>query len=715
MFKELAMPSIDVSEPSTLSTENILFSNNAFSQVSNHATSSVSTFKINENGIVSFLSGSIIESTKINLLSNPDIQSSANIFHTIRSNCQSALDGIQNDATLYIDGQQYAVSLLPNKLDNKLKEVLAICIKINMPAESESVIVDMQQEYQLLAEYSTDLITKYRGDGYCTYASPSVCNVLGYDADDLIGNHVFHFFHPDDLKSKRRIFTKFTDSSTKDVICYRVRTKDERYIWLETSTTVITHHQSDEIIEIIAVSRDITERKETEERLLYLANYDSLTGLPNRALFRDRLKRSVVRAQRNSTQVALLFIDLDRFKTINDSLGHHAGDQLLRGVARRLKQFARQGDTIARLGGDEFTVILEGINDSEDAVIVAEKILELMTPPFTLDGHKIVVTPSIGITLFPNDADDMKSLLKNADTAMYRSKEQGGNCFQFYTSDMNEKAMEYLVLETSLRHALEREEFQLHYQPQIDLHTHNIIGIEALLRWDNPERGLLKPNEFIPFTEETGLIEPIGEWVLRNACKEAVGWHKMGLPEFRVAVNLSLRQFVANDFVSLVASVLEETGLSPSHLELEITESFLAYDVDKTAETLRELHKLGVQLSIDDFGTGYSSLSYLKRYPLNTLKIDQSFVKDIMKNSDDSTIAEAIIAMGQSLNLNVIAEGVETEEQVCFLRGRGCDWIQGHLISEPLCSDDFQTWLKENHSQQVNFEQKVFWPDFAVI
>jgi len=546
------------------------------------------------------------------------------------------------------------------------------------------------------------------------YASPSVINVLGYNIDEMVGTNVFHYFHPDDLKSKRRFFGKLLDATSNDAICYRVRKKDGDYIWLETNSTVITHGQTGETLEVIAVSRDITERKETEERLLFLANYDSLTGLPNRALFRDRLRRAVARAQRNDTQVALFFIDLDRFKTINDSLGHHAGDQLLRGVSRRLKQFARKGDTIARLGGDEFTVILEGINDSEDAVIVAEKILELMTPPFKLDGHEIVVTPSIGITIFPNDADDMRSLLKNADTAMYRAKEQGGNCFQFYTSDMNEKAYEYLVLETSLRHALEREEFKLFFQPQIDLHTHNIIGIEALLRWDNPERGMLKPDEFIPFTEETGLIEPIGEWVLRSACKEAVQWQQMGLPPFRVAVNLSLRQFVANDFVSQVASVLAETGLDPKYLELEITESFLAQNVDQTAEILKDLHKLGVQLSIDDFGTGYSSLSYLKRFPLNTLKIDQSFVRDIMHDPDDATIAEAIIAMGQSLNLNVIAEGVETEEQVCFLRGRGCDWIQGHLVSEPLSAPQFLKWLKRNHSQQVNFEQKVLWPEFRV-
>ncbi len=677
----------------------------------------VSTFTVNNDGLITSFKGRVFKSLNIdeNDFFASSIYDTGNIFFQIKAQIKLALTGEHCDAKLNVQNRTFSIWLSPDKDYKEITGVFGTCIEITSHVENKptSSLSDVQQEYLLLSEYSTDLITKYKPDGLCMYASPSVINVLGYRSDEMVGTHVFHHFHPDDLKSKRRFFSKLLDTSSDSAFCYRVRKKDGDYIWLETTSTAILDPESKEIIEVIAVSRDITERKETEERLLFLANYDSLSGLPNRALFRDRLRRAVARAQRNETQVALFFIDLDRFKTINDSLGHHAGDQLLRSVSRRLKQFARKGDTIARLGGDEFTIILEGINDSEDAVKVAEKILELMTPPFRLDGHEIVVTPSIGITIFPNDADDMRNLLKNADTAMYRAKEQGGNCFQFYTSDMNEKAYESLVLETSLRHALEREEFKLYFQPQIDLHTHNIIGIEALLRWDNPERGLLNPNEFIPFTEETGLIEPIGEWVLRTACKEAVHWQQMGLPAFRVAVNLSLRQFVANDFVTLVANVLKETGLEAKYLELEITESFLAQNVDQTAEVLSNLHQLGVQLSIDDFGTGYSSLSYLKRFPLNTLKIDQSFVRDIMSDPDDATIAEAIIAMGQSLNLNVIAEGVETEEQVCFLRGRGCDWIQGHLVSEPLSSPQFIKWLKQNHSQQVNFEQEMLWPDLA--
>jgi len=675
----------------------------------------VSLFTMNLDGEFTLLEGNAFEDIDLqnSQVFNRPIFDIQNAFYPLCSSVEIALKGENVSATIDIQGACFSVWLAPIRVGENITGVSGTCIEATRQRDAEMALTEIQRHYLLLAEYSTDLITKYTPDGICTYVSPAITKVLGFRADELIGKPVFHLFHPDDLKSKRRFFTKLLDSPTDESICYRVRRKDDNYIWLETSSKAITHALTGETLEVIAVSRDITERKETEERLLYLANYDSLTGLPNRALFRDRLRHAVARAQRNSTSVALFFIDLDRFKTINDSLGHHAGDQLLRSVSRRLKHFARKGDTIARLGGDEFTIIIEGVKDSEDAAVVAEKIIDLMAPPFKLDGHKIVVPPSIGITLFPNDASDMRSLLKNADTAMYRAKEKGGNCYQFYTSDMNAKAYEYLILESNLRSAMDRGEFCLHFQPQIDLHTQNIIGIEALLRWEHPEHGLLNPDEFIPFTEETGLIKPIGEWVLKTACIEAMSWQNQGLPPIRVAVNLSMRQFVSRDFVGQVANALEESGLESQYLELEITEGFLAYNVDQAADTLHALHKLGVQLSIDDFGTGYSSLSYLQKFPLNTLKIDQSFVQDISRNPETASIAEAIIAMGQSLKLNVIAEGVETEEQVCFLRGRGCDWVQGFLFSLPLSSSDIVPWLKENVMQQVQFEQWALWPEYA--
>jgi len=673
-------------------------------------------FATDHYGRVIFFEGTAFDDTDIdkNQILKCSIYDDTNPLNPIHSSLKIALTGENVSTHVEIGRSMFSIWLSPIVNDDSITGVSATCIEVTKQNNTGSALSEIQNHYLLLAEYSTDLITKYTPEGDCTYASPAITKVLGYRPDELVGKPVFHFFHPDDLKSKRRFYSKLLDEPTNESVCYRVRRSDDNYIWLETKSTAIKHPVTNKTMEIVAVSRDITERKETEERLLYLANYDSMTGLPNRALFRDRLRHAVTRAQRNKTRVALFFIDLDRFKTINDSLGHHAGDQLLRSVSRRLKQFARKGDTIARLGGDEFTVILEGVTDPEDAAHVAEKIIELMAPPFKLDGHKIVVSPSIGITLFPNDASDMRSLLKNADTAMYRAKEKGGNCYQFYTSDMNAKAYEYLVLESNLRNAIQREEFRLFFQPQVDLHTKNIIGIEALLRWEHPEHGLLSPEEFIPFTEETGLIEPIGEWVLKTACLEAKKWQEMGLPPIRVAVNLSMRQFVAKDFVGQVAQALEEAELSAEYLELEITEGFLAYNVDQAADILRDLHKLGVQLSIDDFGTGYSSLSYLKRFPLNTLKIDQSFVRDISSDPDTATIAEAIIAMGQSLQLNVIAEGVETEEQVFFLRGRGCDWVQGFLFSIPLSAQDIIPWLKENFARQVQFEQWALWPEHEV-
>ncbi|MDH5301306.1 MAG: EAL domain-containing protein [Gammaproteobacteria bacterium] len=605
----------------------------------------------------------------------------------------------------------YQVVVLPNRKDHYTGATMMLLKLSEQQRHREDY-----QHYQLFTEYSNDFLSKYTLDGQCTFMSASVERVLGYAPDEIRGQSVLDFLHPDDKKARRKLISQLIDDSFETPVNYRIRHKEGGYIWLETYSKCITEYENGQSVQqIVAVSRDVTERKETEERLTYLANYDSLTGLPNRALFRDRLRRAMLRAQRNNRRLALFFLDLDRFKNINDSLGHHAGDQLLRGVASRLEQFARRNDTIARLGGDEFTIILEDINNSDDAAIVAQKILEVMAPSYILDGHEVVASPSIGITLYPDDATDMQSLLKNADTAMYRSKEKGRNRYQFYTADMNAKAYEHLILENALRHALDREEFRLYFQPQIDLHTHGVIGIEALVRWEHPEKGLILPEQFVPFAEETGLIHPIGQWVLHAACKELVRWQKAGIPPLRMALNLSMRQFRQTKFVDMVREAIQEYQINPSLLELEITESFLAHNVEQTAETLHQLRDLGVHISVDDFGTGYSSLSYLKKFPLNTLKIDKSFVKDISTDPDGATIAEAIIALGQSLRLHVIAEGVETQEQVFFLRSRGCDRVQGFLFSRPLSSTEAMAWLKKNRSRPILNEQRDLWPEASTL
>ena len=631
-----------------------------------------------------------------------------NIFVPIYGAVRRALKGESSVTALAIKESEFQVWISPIISGRNVSGINVTAIDVTEQRAIELAHKTREQSYRLLAEHSTDIITKYNDKGVCTFASPSTKRVLGYEPEEIVGTSVFDLFHPDDAKAKRKLFAKFLDENSDSSVCYRIRHNDGRYVWLETTSDAL-HAMNGEIVEIVAVSRDITERKETEERLLYLANYDSLTGLPNRALFRDRLRRAIARAQRNDKRIGLLFLDLDRFKTINDSLGHHAGDQLLRGVAKRLKANGRKGDTIARLGGDEFTIILEDINDADDVAIVARKIIEFMEPSFKLDGHDVVVTPSIGITIYPDDCGDMRTLLKNADTAMYRSKEKGRNNYQFYTADMNAKAYEYLLLENNLRHALERGEFHLFYQPQMELHTQRVIGMEALLRWNHPEQGFLPPERFVPFAEETGLIIPIGEWVIRTACMEAMRWQQAGLSPLRVAVNLSMRQFRQKDFVEKVEQALAESGLPPKFLELEITESFLAHNVEHATAVLRRLHNLGVQLSIDDFGTGYSSLSYLKQFPLNTLKIDQSFVRDIPGDSDAAAITEAIIGLAQSLRLNVIAEGVESQDQVFFLRSRGCDHAQGYLFSEPMSADTVVPWIKRKTSHQTAYEQWPLW------
>jgi diguanylate cyclase (GGDEF)-like protein len=443
------------------------------------------------------------------------------------------------------------------------------------------------------------------------------------------------------------------------------------------------------------------ERKRAEERMAYLAQYDSLTGLANRSLFKELLSLALARAERNGKHVALMFLDLDRFKVINDSLGHDGGDQVLKVIADRLRSRMRKSDTVARLGGDEFTVILEGIGTVQDATNVAQELLQIVAQPIMVQDQELFVTPSIGIAIYPQYGKDSETLIKNADMAMYRAKRQGRNTYRFYTTTMesNGKASQHLAMETRLRHALDREEFLLHYQPLIDMKSGRVIALEALLRWCHPERGIILPEEFIPLAEENGMIVPIGEWVLSTACRQNKEWQEAGLPLASVSVNLSARQFRQKMFVGKVASILAESRLDPQFLELELTESLLFESNGASTNRLKELKALGIKISIDDFGTGYSSLSYLKCFPIDTLKIDRSFVGDIPSNEGDSAIASGMIALAHGLHMKVTAEGVETQAQWDFLRERGCDAIQGFLMSPAVAPEEvtsgFQSrWLE---------------------
>ncbi|BCB27240.1 hypothetical protein SKTS_21260 [Sulfurimicrobium lacus] len=462
--------------------------------------------------------------------------------------------------------------------------------------------------------------------------------------------------------------------------------------WLNIS---VVKDERGRITHYVGVFSDISSMKESESKLDHLAHHDPLTGLPNRLLLNARMEHSLARAQRGNAMLAVMFLDLDHFKDINDTLGHPIGDLLLQETAQRLRDCVREQDTVTRLGGDEFTILLEDLDDSRFASTVAQKIIAALAEKFMLQGHEVFVTCSVGISIFPSDGGDITTLFKNADSALYRAKEQGRNNYQYYTEELTTRAMERLAMENSLRHALERNELVLHYQPQVDLHNGSIIGMEALLRWQHPEIGLISPNAFIPLAEETGLIIPIGEWVLRTACVQLKAWIDEGLPKIRVGVNLSSRQFNQNNLDEVVASALRDTGLPPSCLELELTERTIMHDAENTVTILNKLRALGVQISIDDFGTGYSSLSYLKRFPIDRIKIDQSFVREITSNPEDAAISQAIISLSHSLNIKTVAEGVETAEQQEFLRSRLCDEIQGFHFSHPVPQQDMCQLLKD--------------------
>ena len=447
---------------------------------------------------------------------------------------------------------------------------------------------------------------------------------------------------------------------------------------------------------------DITIQREKDEKLLNLASLDTLTGLPNRNVFNDRLEHALHKANRGSTRLAVFFIDLDHFKHINDSLGHKAGDTLLCEVARRLQSCVREGDTVARLGGDEFTIILESIASAKDVAKVAEKILFVVSQLYMLETTEVNISPSVGISLFPADGRDLSTLLKNADAAMYHAKDKGRNNFQFYSSEMNEQAAKRLAMETSLRRALENNEFSLHFQPQIDLATGNIYGAEALLRWNNEILGNVSPVDFIPVLEDTGLISTVGEFVIEQAIKTYVLLKDKLEPEFLMAVNLSGRQFQGGELVNFVRDTLGKYNMSPKNLELEITETVLMDDSDLAIKTLNEFSNMNITLAIDDFGTGYSSLSYLKQFPVNVLKIDRSFVRDVTVDKDDAAIVDAILAMSGRLNLKVVAEGVETKEQLEFLENHQCELVQGYYFSKPLPLEQFEAFIDKEKIKLIS-------------
>lgn len=471
-----------------------------------------------------------------------------------------------------------------------------------------------------------------------------------------------------------------------------IRKKNHRIFHIEESAAPI-RHDSGEVIGVVLVIHDVTERKQTEKQLLQLAYQDPLTGLANRTQFQNQLDKAISYGKRHNRLVALLYMDIDRFKEVNDSLGHAIGDQLLLEIAVRLKQCIRTEDTLARLGGDEFTIILENQNQPLDAAAVAQQVNDALKPAFIFNGQEFFISASIGIAIFPNDADRADTLLKNADVAMYQAKELGRNNYQFYTNELNKIMIERVTLVNALRHALDRNEFLLEYQPKLDLLSNKIVGAEALLRWESPTLGRVMPLKFISLLEDTGLIVPVGKWIIQTAAEQSKKLLDAGLP-IRISINLSARQFLENDLIDCIAKTLAQTNLPSQYLEAEITESLLLDDSRKVLEILNKLNELGIMIALDDFGTGYSSLSYLKRYPIDIVKIDRSFVQDLTENIEDSAISSAIITMSHTLKMDVIAEGVETQEQATYLKNLGCNEIQGYWLSRPMPAKDLQGWLK---------------------
>jgi len=541
--------------------------------------------------------------------------------------------------------------------------------------------------------------------GNVTYLNSVAECMTGWSKAEAVGRPLAEVFNIIDGATRERsdnpmsLAVRENKTVTLTANCILIR-RDGYESPIEDSAAPI-HDRGGNITGAVIVFHDVSAARRMSLQLSHLAQHDSLTDLPNRLLLKDRLQQAITMAKRHGYRIAVLFMDLDRFKHINDSLGHVIGDQLLKAVAARLESCVRESDTVGRQGGDEFVVVLSELDAAENAGIGAAKLLAALTLAYHIGPHDVIVPVSIGVSIYPDDSEDAETLVNNADTAMYHAKENGRNNYQFFKQEMNIRATERQFIESSLRVALERKEFSLHYQPKIDLITGAITGVEALLRWKHPERGFIPPAQFVPIAEDTGLILPIGHWVLREACRQSREWLDAGFPPVPMAVNISAVEFRSKDFVENVRAILKESRLDPHCLELELTESVLMKHAESTVSMLKALKEIGVQLTVDDFGTGYSSLSYLRQFPIDALKVDQSFVHEISSCADDAVIVSAVISMGNSLKKRVIAEGVETREQLDFLTAEGCEEAQGYYFNRPMVANQFAKLLEAGVSHMI--------------
>jgi len=563
---------------------------------------------------------------------------------------------------------------------------LVIAVDVTERRRAEERLRESEERYRLLFERNLAGVYRSTIDGRILDGNDAIARMFGYhDREDLLAQTAYSLYYSSE--ERNRLMSRVKENGAVSNVEVRMRRRDGTPVWVIENMTLLDGG----VLEGTIV--DITDRKTAQEQMEYQAYHDALTGLPNRLLFKDRIDIALAHAKRHRTAAAVMFLDLDQFKLVNDSLGHTVGDALLQEVATRLVLSIRADDTVARMGGDEFTILLTDVKDPGASAVVAQKLLDAVSQPMLIEGHELYVTTSIGIARSPEDGIDAETLLKRADGAMYRAKEAGRNNFQFAKDTSTEMTSERLLIERSLHHAFEREEFVVHYQPMTNLLTGNVVGAEALIRWNHPERGLMSPDDFIPIAEECGLILPIGEWVLRTAVKQMKAWHPEHGP-LRVAVNLSARQFQQRDLTAMIERILTESDYPPELLDIEITESTAMQNADISLAVMKRLRQMGVRISIDDFGTGYSSLSYLKRFPIDTVKIDQNFVRDLSDTTNDGAIITAVISMARALNLRVVAEGVETEAQLAFLRRENCEVVQGFLHSRPVSAAEFETSLR---------------------
>jgi diguanylate cyclase (GGDEF)-like protein/PAS domain S-box-containing protein len=613
----------------------------------------------------------------------------------IHDHLRRALGGETHTTTIKVGDLGFETLFAPYRSESgEIMGIIGVATDVTERLRAQEALQATETRYRVLFEHNLAGVYRTTLDGEILDCNDSFARIFGYATREEVLEHPAWDFYvsADDRKATLDRLKQWQMLSNYEMC---LRRKDGSLVWVLENGSLVPDPKG-ELSVIEGTVIDITERKRAEEQVKHLAFHDVLTGLPNRLLFNDRLTMALANSVRRSQSLAVLFLDLDRFKVINDSLGHSVGDQLLHRVAERVQGCIREADTVARLGGDEFIVLVPGISGEEDAAKVAQKIVEAIRIPFVVDQRELFATTSIGVAIYPTDGEDVETLVRNADTAMYRAKDQGRDNYQLYTPAMNAKALERLHLENRLRQALTNAELVVYYQPLVDLRSGQIRGSEALLRWQHPEMGLIAPGEFIPLAEASGLIVPIGRWVLQTACEQIRVWHEMGYRDLSVAVNLSTRQFQQTDLVQQVAEALASSAIEASSLDLEITETNAMQNAEVSISTLWDLKKVGVSLSMDDFGTGYSSLNYLKRFPIDRIKIDRSFVQDVIDDPDDAAIATAVIAMAHSMKLGVVAEGVETEEQLAFLRQNHCDEMQGYLFSRPVPAREFEALLRRN-------------------